>query len=72
MTKMEAQAFKARWEAINAAEREELRTTSLAHKLRQLAVLMASAGKFGWTEALAADDAEVRDRWNRLRRLQRV
>jgi hypothetical protein len=35
--------------------------------LRQLAALMASAETMGWTEALAAEEAEVRDRWNRLR-----
>lgn len=69
LTRGEAQAFKKRWEAVNAAEREELAATPVAHKFRQLAVLLASAGKLGWTGALAAEEEQVRDRWARLRRL---
>lgn len=72
ITKAEARAFRERWEAINAAEQEELRTTSVAHKLRQLAALMASAEGLGWTEALTAEENEVRDRWNQLRRIYGV
>ncbi len=67
LTKAEARAFRTRWESVNATERAELQATPLAHKLRQLAVLMASVKPLGWTEALAAEEAEVRDRWNRLR-----
>jgi hypothetical protein len=52
---------------VNTAERAELRTTPLDHKFRQLAALMASVQALGWTEALAAEEAEVRARWNRLR-----
>ena len=72
ITKAEARAFKARWEAVNAADREELRATPMKTKLRQLAALMGSAEKLGWTDALAAEEAEVRDRWNRLRGACRV
>ncbi len=68
LTKAEARAFRTRWETVNAAERTELRATPLEHKLRQLAALMASVEPLGWTKALAAEEAEVRDRWNRLRR----
>lgn len=68
MTRVEAQAWKARWELVNEAEREELRNTSAELKLRQLAVLMASVKTFGWAEALADEEAEVRERWNRLRK----
>ncbi len=64
----EAQAFKRRWEAVNAAERGELATTPLADKLHQVAALLASAQKLGWTEALAAEENLVRERWARLRR----
>lgn len=64
----EARAFRARWALVNAAEREELQATPPAVKLRQLAALMASVAQLGWTEALAAEEAEVRERWNRLRR----
>lgn len=72
MTKAEARAWKARWEAVNAAEREELRRTPMAHKFRQLAALMASVRDFGWTEALATEEGEVRERWNQLRRIYGV
>ena len=37
-------------------------------KFRQLAALMASAKQLGWNEALAEGEAEVRDRWMRLRK----
>jgi len=67
MTRADARAFRTRWERVNAVERAELRATPLAHKLRQLAALMASVEPLGWTEALAAEEAEVRERWNRLR-----
>jgi hypothetical protein len=52
---------------VNAAERTELLATPLDRKLRQLAALMTSVQSLGWTEALAAEEAEVRTRWNRLR-----
>ena len=68
ISKAEAQAFKVRWKAVNTAEREELRATSAAHKLRQLNALMASVKVLGYTEPFKAEEAEVRDRWNRLRR----
>ena len=68
ITSAEARAFRARWGVVNAAEREELRTTSVADKLRQLSALMASVKELGWTETLAAEEPEVRDRWKRLRR----
>lgn len=68
ISRAEARRFKKRWEAVNAAERRELRATPVADKLRQLAALMASAEKLGWNEALAAEETAVRDRWNRLRK----
>lgn len=34
ISKAVAQAFKARWEAVDAAEQEELRATPVTHKLR--------------------------------------
>lgn len=69
MTRAEAKAFRSRWDMVNAAEQAELQATSLDQKLRQLAALMASVEPLGWTEALAAEGTEVRDRWNRLRAL---
>ena len=67
LTWTEAWKFLVRWELVNAAEKTELQSTSLDQKFRQLAALMASADEMGWTEALASEEAEVRDRWNRLR-----
>ena len=68
ITREEAQAFKERWQAVNAAELEELRATSFEQKLRQLAALMASVKQMEWTAALAAEEDEARQRWLRLKR----
>jgi transcriptional regulator with XRE-family HTH domain len=67
LTKGDAQAFKRRWQVVNAAEREELASVPITHKFRQIEALMASAGKLGWTEAPGAEDDQVRERWARLR-----
>ena len=68
LTKTEARRYRKRWQAVNAAERRELRATPIKLKFLQLAALMASAKKFGWDGSLAAEEAEVRDRWSRLRK----
>ena len=60
ITKNDAAAFKARWAAVNAAEVEELRTTSMEQKARQLAASMLSVRDLGWTEVLEAEEAAVR------------
>ena len=67
MTRDDGEAFKARWAMVNTAERDELRTTSMDKKLRQLAALMASVEKLGWDEALAAEEIQAREQWRRLR-----
>ena len=67
LTRKEVQAFRRRWEMVNAAEQAELRATPLEDKLRQLAALMASVQSLGWTAVLAKEETEVRVRWNRLR-----
>jgi hypothetical protein len=72
LTEAQAQAFQKRWAILDAAEREELVSTSMTLKFRQLAVLMASAQKLGWTEELAAEEDEVRKRWARLRQVLRA
>ncbi len=72
ITKSEALAFRKRWNMINDAERKELRNTSLIEKIRQLAALMSSVKEMGWTKALTAENKEVRNRWNKLRRYYRV
>ena len=69
LTKHEARAFKQRWEAVNAAEREDLAATPVTQKFRQLEALIASAKQLGWTEAPAEDEGGVWERWARLRRM---
>ena len=69
LTKAAALAFKRRWAAVNAAEREELASTPMAQKFRQLGVLLAAARQLGWTEAIRAEEGLVRERWARLRRV---
>ena len=69
LTKGEAQAFKRRWKAVNDAEREELGSTPVIQKFQQLAALLMSAGKLGWTGNLATEEDLVRERWVRLRRV---
>ena len=69
MTREEAFAFKARYEAVNRVEIEELRSTSIESKLEQLNSLMASARQIGWSEKLAEEADQVRERWARLRRI---
>ncbi|MEK6405842.1 MAG: hypothetical protein AABN34_02635 [Acidobacteriota bacterium] len=68
MTKEELLAYKAGYEEVNALEIEELRSMSFEEKFEHAAALMDSARRMGWTEALAAEDADVRALWNRLKR----
>jgi hypothetical protein len=68
MNKSEAVAFARRWKRVNDAERAELRSTPIEHKLRQLASLMASVDQFGWTNELGAEVDKVRRRWQKLRK----
>ncbi len=72
ITKKEAREFKRRWRLVNEAEKRELRRTSPAQKFRQLAVLMQWVKGFGWEKALKAEEAEVRKRWAKLKRLYNV
>jgi hypothetical protein len=68
MTKEEALAYIAGYDAVNALEVEELRSMSVEEKFGHAAALMESARRMGWTEALAAEDADVRALWIRLKR----
>lgn len=73
ITKKEAREFKRRWKAVNEFELQELRETPPAKKLQQLSALMASVKAFpGWDEALKEGEAEVRERWLKLKRLYKV
>lgn len=67
ITTAQAKAFQERWLAVNAAERDELRLTSMATKANQLASLMASVDQMGWSESLAEEEAVARARWAMLR-----
>jgi hypothetical protein len=67
LTKAEACAYRKRWQKVNARQVEELRNTSIELKFRQLAALMASVDAFGWRQALAEGEGEVRERWKLLR-----
>lgn len=59
-------AYRARFDAVRRRERE-LRGTP-EDRLVQVAALMASVDAMGWRDALAAEDAKVWARWQRLRR----
>ena len=71
MTRTEGSAFRARWAVVNAAEVAELRATSRETKMHQLIALMSSAKQMGWDESPAAEEADVRKRWMKLRRAAR-
>lgn len=68
LTKADARAFRERWRLVNAREEEELRSTSMEVKLQQFNTLLRWAHEFGWEEALKEGEAEVRERWIRLRK----
>jgi hypothetical protein len=68
MTKEMAQAWQARWRAVEERQQEELRKQSFDEKLRSLAFLMASADLFDMS-SLHEEDVIVRERWARLQSL---
>jgi len=68
LTKEEALAFQDRWRLVNEAIIEEVRTTPVETKLRQLGGLVASAYALGWDEKLRQGEEAVRDRWLALKR----
>lgn len=69
MTTAEGKAFREKWAAVNTAELQELRATTIEWKAKQLIALMSSVGQLGWNEALAGEESEVRQRWNQLRKV---
>lgn len=72
LSRREAVLFKKRWKAVNEAEIEELRRTPISQKMQQLASLMASVKELGWYKILSEGEAELRDRWNRLKEAYHV
>lgn len=65
----EAAAFRARWRAVTGVLQSELRALPVETKLKQLNALLLLARQLDW--ANTDDDAEVRERWNRLRSARR-
>lgn len=68
ISKKEALAFRKRWRRVNAHEIEEMRAASLELKWQQFNSLLALGRELGWTEELRKGEAEVRERWVRLRK----
>ena len=64
----DVKAWKARWEAVNRFEIEELRRTPTKLRLQQLATLMFAAQTQRPNSKLAREDAQVQSRWVALRR----
>ena len=72
ITEAQARAYQRRWIAVNNAEREGLRFTPVAVKFRQLVALMEAAKQLPKTKLEIREEAVVRARWNRLRRIYGV
>ncbi|HEX3147286.1 MAG TPA: hypothetical protein VHR66_04340 [Gemmataceae bacterium] len=70
LSKAEAQAFRTRWRLANEREEQELQSTPLEVKLQQFNTLLAWAHQLGWTTD-PKEEAEVRERWVRLRNAYR-
>ena len=68
ITREEALAFQARWQAVNARQVEELRHATPEQKLRQADTLMRSVDVMGWRSILAAEDWREHELWNELRK----
>jgi hypothetical protein len=63
----EGRALLARWDALQAAKMEDLRSTSPATALMQLESMYASVDVLGLREELRDGELEVREKWTRLR-----
>lgn len=68
LSKAEARAFRERWRLVNSREEQELQSSSPELRWRQFLTLLGWAREFGWTESLSEGEAEVRERWARLRK----
>lgn len=66
-SRSQVQDFRDRWKLVNDAERRELRSTPISVKARQLGVMMAAARELNWLPALAAEEDETRQAWQKLR-----
>lgn len=68
MTKDEAKAWKAGWQAVEERQARELRESTYEERLKALAVLMSSSSIFDFHH-LDEEDERARARWARLQSL---
>ena len=68
MTKDEARAWRAGWQAVEERQARELRESTYEERLRALAVLMSSANLFDFHQ-LDEEDERARARWAQLQSL---
>lgn len=67
MTRADARAYAERWKLVEAMQQQELLAMTPSEKFHQLCDLMEWAKAFGWEASLAAEEQQVRERWNLLR-----
>ncbi len=63
----EGEEYLERYRLMNELEVEELRATPPETSLQQLESMYASIDFFGWREALKEGEAELRDKWIRIK-----
>lgn len=67
ITRAEAQAFRKRWQSVNAFTDDEVRKTTAARKLQHLSSLYNLAVALGWLDELGRGEDQVWSRWQELR-----
>lgn len=72
ITPEQAREYLNRWKLVRQTEIDQLRSTSMETKLRQLAVLMASRGLFNSNPGRERQAEELSDRWARIRKALNV
>jgi hypothetical protein len=71
LTNAQARAYRDRWQRVNAVELEEMRSTDIELRWRQFNTLLAWGRRPEWAAVLEEGEAEVRQRWARLRKAER-
>lgn len=70
VTKAELEAYRARWQAVNEFQVDELRKTTFQERWKQLNALIRLARGLGWPLARNEEEiAIVRGRWQKLKGL---
>ncbi len=70
LDKAQLEEYRARWEAANKFEEEELRTMSFAERWRRFNLIMQLAAEMGLKEETNEEELEeVRRRWKKLKGL---